>query len=136
MPGSKAAIPRANVTAVGPDAITVPSAQTVGPIEQFAELQGAHSLSEARSTKVVTEGGELIGTIDGFEIDDAARDVVACELSTPLLGRLLGRSSAFSPLHIRQVGAGGLMVVDNAVGGGEDSAHAAEGQGPDQQPRN
>ncbi|MGE5334060.1 MAG: PRC-barrel domain-containing protein [Nitrososphaerota archaeon] len=111
--GSKAAIPRGRVKAIGPDAVTVASAEEIGPTSRFSELQNTRSLGQAQGTKVVTEKGELLGTLDGFELDDEMREVRTCRLATPLLGRLLNRQDTFVPQHIRQVGEGGLMVVDD-----------------------
>lgn len=117
VPGSSsnAAIPRGRVAAIGPDAITVASAEEMGSLDRFPELRDAQSLGQARGTKVVTEGGELLGTLDGFEIDDDAREVRTCTLAAPLLGKLLHHQNTFTPEHICQVGQGDLMVVDNTA---------------------
>lgn len=111
--GSKSAIPRARVTAIGSDAVTVASTAEIGPTTRFSELQNTRSLGQAHGTKVVTEKGELLGTLDGFELDDEVLEVRTCRLAAPLLGRLFNRQDTFTPQHIRRVGEGGLMVVDD-----------------------
>ena len=76
---------------------------------------GAASLSRAHGTKVVTEGGHLVGTIDEIELDDQARAVTAYTLSAPLWDRLRHREPRIEAQQVLRLGEGGLMIVPNAV---------------------
>ncbi len=110
------AVSRESVTAVGADAVTVPSPDVVNVEERFAELSGATPLSRARGTKVITEGGELVGTIDELELDDNATSVISYTLSAPLWDRMRGREPRITAAEVLRLGDGGIMIVSNAVG--------------------
>src|SRR5690349_501706 len=53
------ALMRSSVSAVGADAITVPSPDAINAEERFAELAGAAAFKQAQGTRIVTEGGTL-----------------------------------------------------------------------------
>lgn len=119
-PGFVAALPLTRVAAINRDIITVPSTEEFGPVKRFFELQGARSLRQARGAQVRTETGELLGTLDGFELDEEGLEVRACVLTTPLLDRHWHRQDTFEPQHIRQVSSAGLILVDDgALHGGK-----------------
>lgn len=109
------AVPRANVTAVGTDAVTIPNPEAVNTPDRFPDLAGAPTLSAAKGTKVVTEGGELLGTIGELDLDDEARSVTSYILAVPLLDRLRHREPSFSADQVTSLGEGGIMVVSNVV---------------------
>jgi len=111
------ALLRDSVTAVGPDALTVPSPDVINDEARFADLVGASTLRQVEQTRVVTEGGELLGTIAHLAIDEDARMVTAYELAASLKDRMLRHEAevvrAEEVLHL---GEGGIMTVANAVG--------------------
>jgi len=109
------AVSRATVTAVGADAVTVPSPDVINAEERFADLAGAATLKQAQGTKVVTESGTLLGTIAELEVDDDVRTVTRYTLASPLLDRLRGKEPVFSAQQVLQLGAGGIMIVSDAV---------------------
>ncbi len=127
VPGFVAAIPLARVAAISHDIITVPSTEEFGPASRFFELRGARSLRQARGAEVVTEAGELLGILDGFELDEEDLEVRACVLTTPLLDLHWHRQETFEPQHIRQVSSEGpILVDDEALHGSEDKDKAQQ----------
>lgn len=110
------ALPRTGVRSVGADAITVADRSAVNDEERFAELAGALTLDSAQHMKVVTEGGDLLGTVNAVELDDTAEHVLGYTLDAPLLDRLRGRAPEIHAEDVARFGAGGIMIVPNAVG--------------------
>ena len=109
------AVSRANVTGVGHAAVTVRSPDVINVEDRLSALTGAVTLSRARGTKVVTEGGELLGTVDEIELDDEARNVTAYTLAAPLWDRLRHRQPTIEARQVLRLGEGGIMIVPNAV---------------------
>ena len=109
------AVSRAHVTGVGHAALTVRSPDVINVEDRLGDLAGAVTLSRARRTKVVTEGGELLGTIGEIELDDEARTVTAYRLAPRLWDRLRHREPRIEARQVLRLGEGGLMIVPNAV---------------------
>jgi sporulation protein YlmC with PRC-barrel domain len=109
------AVSRANVTGVGHAALTVRSPDVINVEDRLSALAGAVPLSRARGTKVVTEGGELLGTISEIELDDEARTVTAYRLAPRLWNRLRRREPRIEARQVLRLGEGGLMIVPNSV---------------------
>src|SRR6185437_9804396 len=99
------ALPRAGVSAIGPDAVTVTDHSAVNDEDRFAELSGALTLDSAQRMKVVTEGGELLGMVAAVELDDAAEHVQAYTLDAPLLDRMRGRAPQIHAEDVTRFGA-------------------------------
>jgi uncharacterized protein YrrD len=114
--GKTEALPRESVSSIGADAVTVPSPDVINDQERFAQLVGAATLNQVEGTKVVTEGGELLGTIAHLEIDDDARKVTAYVLASSLRERVMRHEETFVKAdEVMRLGEGGIMVVPNAV---------------------
>ena len=114
--GKAQALLRDSVTSIGAAALTVQSPDVINDEERFAELAHASTLSQAGRTRVVTEGGELLGTISHLEIDGDARQVTAYTLSSSLMDRvLLHDIQSVKADEVIRLGEGGIMVVSNAV---------------------
>jgi uncharacterized protein YrrD len=73
--GKTEALPRESVTSIGSDALTVASPEMINDEERFAQLGGAATLGKVIGTKVVSESGQLLGTISQLVIDYDARSV-------------------------------------------------------------
>ena len=115
--GKAQALLRDSVTSVGAVALAVPSADVVNDEERFAELAQASTLSQVQKTQVVTEGGDALGTIAHLEIDDDARRVTAYALASSFKDRVMRHDAeSIQADEVMQLGAGGIMVVSNAVG--------------------
>lgn len=109
------AVLRSNVAAVGRDAVTVSSPDVINMQDRLEELSGASALAVAQRTKVVTEGGELLGTISDVEIDAEALSVTSYVLDASLWQRLRHQEPTFGAQHVVKLGEGGIMIVANAV---------------------
>ncbi|MGI9149592.1 MAG: PRC-barrel domain-containing protein [Chloroflexota bacterium] len=115
--GKTEAVPRDSVNAIGADALTVATPDVINDQDRFAELAGAATLTQVEGTKVVTEGGELLGTIAHLEIDDDARKVRSYTLSASLLNRVMRQEDeSVKADEVTRLGEGGIMVVADAVG--------------------
>lgn len=114
--GHADALPRESVTAIGADALTVASPDAINDEDRFADLAGAASLGQIHGTKVVTEGGTLVGTIAEVDTDDALEHVTAYTLSAPLLDTLRHRAPVLQAADVLRLGEGGIMIMSDAVG--------------------
>ena len=114
--GHTEALPRENVRAVGHDALTVASPEALNVQDRFAELAGAAALSQVQGTKVVTEGGDLLGTIAELDLDEEVQTVTAYTLSASLLAHLRHHAPTIAATEVLQLGVGGIMIVPAAVG--------------------
>jgi uncharacterized protein YrrD len=114
--GRAQGLPRASVAAIGAAAVTVATPDAINDEARFAELADAATLRRVQGTKVVTEGGELLGTITHLELDDEARRVTAYRLAASLLDRVLLRAETFVEAdEVLRLGEGGIMIVADAV---------------------
>ena len=85
--------------------------------ERFADLAHASTANQAERTQVVTESGELLGTIAHLEIDDDARQVTAYTLSSSMMDRVMRHDTeSVKADEVIRLGEGGIMVVPDAVG--------------------
>jgi uncharacterized protein YrrD len=84
--------------------------------DRYPDLANAVSLKQANSTKVVTQGGDLIGTINTIEVDDEVQRAVGYTLSVALLERMLHGAPTIQAEDVLSVGQGGIMIVQNSVG--------------------
>lgn len=109
------AVLRTNVSAIGRDAITVATPDAINMEARFSELAGAARLSQVHGTKVMTEGGELLGTIRDLIVDDDARSVTAYELDTSLWEHLRRHEPTFPAQQVQKIGEGGVMIVANST---------------------
>lgn len=109
------ALPRASVKAVGKDAITVADESAVNSEDRFAELAGALTLARAQGTKVVTEGGELLGLVSAITLDDEAQRVVSYQLEVPLIDRLRHRVPEVRAEDVLRFGESGIMIVPDSA---------------------
>jgi len=115
--GKAQALLRDSVTSIGAAALTVQSPDAINDEARFAELAQASTLSRAERTQVVTESGELLGSISHLEIDDDARTVTAYTLSSSLKDRVMGQDTeSIKADEVIRLGEGGVMVVADAVG--------------------
>jgi uncharacterized protein YrrD len=117
-----AALPRDQVAAVGPDAIMVPAPTALNEFKRLPALDDALRLRKLRGTRVVTEGGELRGTVADLEIDGEARHVLSYVLRGSVMQRLSHSEPAIPAWQVTHRGDRGLMVV------AEDPASALRGE--------
>jgi len=115
-----AALLRDQVAAIGPDAIMVPAPTALNEFKRLPALDDALTLRRLRRTRVVTEGGELRGTVSDLEIDGDARHVLSYVLRGSVTQRLSHREPTIPVSQVTHRGDRGLMVV------AEDPASAVQ----------
>ncbi len=114
--GKAQALLRDSVTSIGAAALTVQSPDAINDEDRFADLVRASTLSQVERTQVVTDTGEVLGTIAHLEIDDDARKVTAYVLSSSFTDRLMRHATeSVKADEVLRLGEGGVMVVSNAV---------------------
>jgi len=126
--GARRTIPAAALHALGGDAVTVRvEAATDAAIESVSELP---LLSQVVGRKVLTQGGQLLGTVEDVLVEPPAGRIVGYALSGP--GGGSGLASLFEggrrapPRYVRAdaellVGRDVVVVPDDAVADGEPS---------------
>lgn len=113
--GPSETVLRSAVSSVGRDAVMISDPQSLNVEERFAELAGAATLKQAQGTRMVSEGGEVVGQVDDIEVDDEARTVTAYVLSGSLMERLRHTKPHVAASKVLRVGAGGIMTISNEV---------------------
>jgi len=113
--GHSTIVPRVVVT-VRPEAMTVPSPDTLATDDRGEEVADVVTLGQALGTKVVSEGGARIGTVTDIEMDDQAHFVTGCRLSVPGKHHLGHQERLMGAGQVLRVGEGGVMIVTDAVG--------------------
>ena len=105
---------RSSVTAIGHDVLTVAHADALIDIAQHPLFQTAVSLRQLVGTHVVSEQGDVLGTIDDVELDATGQTVQAYLLSMSLLERLGQQQHKIAVDRVIQVGVGNLMTVSQS----------------------
>ncbi|MBA3822672.1 MAG: hypothetical protein H0X24_02065 [Ktedonobacterales bacterium] len=111
--GTAETVPRTAIIAVGPDALTIASHDAVTTAAHLPWLADARTLTQALSMKVVTEGGELVGTIADLTLDDTARTVGGYLLSASLIARWRHQQPEIAAGPQVHVGTGDIIIVPN-----------------------
>lgn len=109
----RTAVARGSVTAIGRDAITLPGPDVIDASARPTAMTGTATLAQIHGTKVVSQGGEFLGTIEDVDLDDAATSVQAYILTAPLLDRLRHRQRRLAAQDVLSIGAGRIMTVPN-----------------------
>lgn len=109
------AIARADVAAVGREAVTVADPATLNQEARLPALAQVQALGQATDTKVVSEGGDLLGKIADVELDDDVRVVTGYVLASPVWDRLRRQEPIISAQRIVRLGSDGIMVVPQEV---------------------
>jgi uncharacterized protein YrrD len=118
--GRGAGLVRDQVAAIGPDAIMVAAPTALNDLKRLPAQADALRLDKLRGTTVVTEAGEVLGTVSDLEVDGQAQHVLAYVLRGTLMQRMRHRQPAIPVWQVTHRGDRGLMVV------GQDSATTSE----------
>lgn len=111
-----AALVREQVTAVGPDAIMLSTPTALNEFKRLPGLVDAVRFDKLRGTRVVTEGGELLGTVSDLDVDGEARHVLAYVLRGSVMQRLRHRQPTIPVWQVTHRSNRGLIVVgENAA---------------------
>ena len=103
-----------HIRAIGRDAVTIDSQDSLRMPGEVPNLTGLMSLASIIDSRVVTEGGEVLGTITDVEFDPTIRKVISLEYDGGLLGALLKRRHMLSPKEVISIG-GGIVTVSEAA---------------------
>lgn len=122
------AVPRGEVTAIGDDAITISAPSAVNHLDRYPALADARTLNDLTHTKVVTEGGSMLGTVAEVRLDAQARIVERYVLDTSLLERLRREEHAILPDQIVRLGQENIMIVRDVPAGAPPEAPGAQQQ--------
>lgn len=102
---------------MGSDAITVESVASVREAIPSAEQERV--TPDVRHRPVLTESGTRLGTITGYDLDDASGWVVRYHVAAGgFVGRMLHREFSFSQDAIRSFGRDAIIVADEVATGG------------------
>jgi len=104
-----------HIRAIGPDAVTIDSQDSLQTREQAPGLAGLTSLDSLIHSRIVTQGGQVLGTISEVDIDPTSREVQSFEYDGGALGGLLGRRRhTLDPKDVIGVGHGIVTVTEAA----------------------
>lgn len=109
------AVPRDDLKAIGADAVTVATPDAINLENRFPQLSGAVRLSQAHGTKVMTQSGELLGTIRDLVLDDQARSVTGYLLEGSLWERVQHHEPTVPADRVVKIGDGGIMTVTDST---------------------
>lgn len=109
--GPVEALPRASVAAIGANAVTVATPDVLVLEERFRASQPVALAHDLNGSRVVTEGGELLGAVHDLELDDEALNVTALVLDAPLLDHWRHRVPLITTDRIQRIGQDGIIVV-------------------------
>lgn len=115
---------RSTLRGLGSQAVTVESDDVMTPISMDAKAKelmdsGIHF----RGSKVITQGGDSLGTLDKIMLGDDGQ-VEYYESSTGILG--LGEKHEVRPSQVMKIGTDAIIVSDEALQDEEDRAKAQE----------
>ncbi len=104
----------ADVRAIGKDAAIVASADALKSTEDAPTLARLYSLSSLLGSSVVTEAGQVLGTVADVDFDPASRQILDLECDRGRLGTLFGRRYPIMTRDVLGVGEGLVTVSEEA----------------------
>jgi uncharacterized protein YrrD len=108
---SDGALPWESVRSIGKDAITVDSLDSV--TDSVPALERDRTSAYLGDRPVVTESGERLGTVVGYDIDESSGQIEAFHVSTGgFFGRLVRSERVFSRSNVRAIGQDAIVVAD------------------------
>lgn len=121
-------VQRDSIVGLGRDAITVKTAEAVESLSNRADARGVIETGiHLKGAKVLTEGGNSIGTIDKIYVEENG-DIACYSAGSGLLG--FGNKSEIDPDCVVKVGEDAIIVSEEALareeaqGEGTESASA------------
>ncbi len=111
-------LPVSSINAVGQDAITFPGESSLVKENSSAELQAAPTGRGLLSYKVLSEGGNVVGTLGNVTLDTSvptAIRIASLELAGGLRERISGRYPSFTPEQIVRYGQDVLVILDSVA---------------------
>lgn len=99
---------------IGPDAVTVVSQEAVQDLRQAPDKARLPVAGSVLNSRIVTERGEVLGTISEVLLDPNTYSIQAFEFTTGALGSLFGRQHQLDLRHLVGVGSGVVTVTEAA----------------------
>lgn len=104
-------VPWTAVRAVGADAITIEALADV--LEAVPVAEREEVTPDVRDRPVITESGTRLGTVTGYDVDEATGRIERYHVATGgLLGRLTHKEITFSREGVRAFGRDAIVVAD------------------------
>ncbi len=103
-----------HVQAIGSDVVTVDDRDSLARVDQVPELTRLPSLNSLLGDHVVTERGDVLGTISEVDVDPSSRRIVALQYTSSALAGLLGRQHALEPQDVIGIGPSIVTVKETA----------------------
>ena len=101
-----------SVRTVGADAITVASLDAV--LEAVPAADREEITPDVRNRPVITESGTRLGTITGYDVDEASGRIERYRVATGgFVGRLTHREISFPQEAVRAFGRDAVIVADD-----------------------
>lgn len=98
----------------GRDAVTISDTSGFTERANIESLQGKPTLDEFIGTKIVTEGGDLLGSVKDLMLSDDGRQILEYEYSGGGFGRLFGLGTKRLPATANQRYGKSLLTVPNS----------------------
>lgn len=129
-PAGEMFLPRSSVRGYGMDAVTVSDPGAITPVVTEPRAQELmQSGIRLRGSKVVTEIGDALGTLDKIVIEDSG-EVAEYVATKGILG--LGTRTQFLPAHVRTIGADAIVVSGDVANGASPADQDGAATGGDE----
>lgn len=112
--GPEHVISSENVRAIGRDVVTIDSANSLRTLDQAPNLAGLPRLTSALHSRVVTQDGQVLGSISEVEFDPTSRKITSFEYDGRGLAGLLGRRHTLDAKDVISFGPGIVTVTEAA----------------------
>ncbi|MBI2954704.1 MAG: PRC-barrel domain-containing protein [Chloroflexi bacterium] len=90
-------IPTNRIHAIGPDAVTVETAESLRTLDQERDYFGLPRGTAVQKSRVMSETGKIIGTISDIEIDPLSGQVLSFIYDGSVLAEVLGQHHRLDP---------------------------------------
>lgn len=128
--GHSRAVARDRVSAVGADAVTIDNPAMLHDADRISELAGTRTLDELLGAKVVTEGGETLGTVSALAIDVQARTIegYTYELDAGFWQHVRHQEQrkTLGAHDVIRLGGHGIMIVPDSMAPRPEAADTSE----------
>lgn len=106
-------IPYSKVRSVGSDAITIDQSSNVQkPVNLPEILKLVKERANPIGSRVIAEGGLVLGLVDEYYIDESTGKIVSLEISGKFLESLFKGKGLLSTEHVRTMGLHAIVVND------------------------
>lgn len=112
--GAEEVVSRERIVSVGRDVVTIDSVRSMRSLSEERDLFELPRAKAMQNSRVVTEGGDVLGTINDIEIEPASGEIRSYEYNSGLLAGIIGQRHQLDPEHVIRFGQGIVTVHDAA----------------------